>query len=134
MAEMLVRVVDKVNEDFYRNLRCTKRGMVIVVVPDGHVWSTQELTNPDWRIVKILGVPVHAVSEFVNGVPSDESNPHNKTRQRRAVKLNLDHPSLSAEVKAFVQDATRVVPFFTVPAALLNSVKTSIEPVLDPAV
>lgn len=46
--EVLIRVVDKgPNEDH------SKAGDVISVCPDGWQWSPAELTNPDWRIIRV---------------------------------------------------------------------------------
>ena len=57
MSEVLIRVVDKINlDDVDRNSMLLKRGDVVTIQPDGHNWGTQELSNPDWRIVRILGM------------------------------------------------------------------------------
>lgn len=46
--EALIRVVDKgPGEDH------SKAGDVIAVCPDGWQWSSAELTNPDWRIIRV---------------------------------------------------------------------------------
>ena len=46
--EALIRIVDKgVAED------CSKAGDVISICPDFWAWSAAELTNPDWRIVRV---------------------------------------------------------------------------------
>ena len=46
--EALIRVVDKgVAED------CSKAGDVISICPNAWAWSTSELTNPEWRIVRV---------------------------------------------------------------------------------
>lgn len=46
--EVLIRVVDKgVAED------CSKAGDVISICPNGWAWSPHELSNPEWRIVRV---------------------------------------------------------------------------------
>jgi hypothetical protein len=56
MAEVLIRVVDKVNPtDPAKDQLCFKAGDVIHVAPDGWGWGSEEVTNPDWRIVKLPG-------------------------------------------------------------------------------
>lgn len=57
MAEFAIRMVDKVNEDFYLDLGCGKRGDVISVCPDGWNWGTAERVSP-YRIVKIPGLVI----------------------------------------------------------------------------
>lgn len=56
MAEILLRVVDKTNEDKALDALCSKRGDVIVVKPDGWPWGTEELKSDVWRVVKLPGV------------------------------------------------------------------------------
>lgn len=53
MAELLIRVVDKVNDDPEKNAQCSKAGDVIVVCPDGWPWSAAERTEPFWRVVRV---------------------------------------------------------------------------------
>lgn len=54
MAEVLIRVVDKVHPtDAVLDRQLTKFGDVIHVAPDGWPWGSEELINPEWRIVKI---------------------------------------------------------------------------------
>ena len=48
MAEILLRVVDKGPSDI-----TSKAGDVLSVCPDSWAWSTEELTNPAWRIVSV---------------------------------------------------------------------------------
>lgn len=90
MCEMLVRVVDKVNDDPYLDAQCTKRGDVIAIQPDGWVWGTEELRNPEWRIIKIPGVPVVQAASFLG--PEMDLDPANPSRvlQRRAFRLDVD--------------------------------------------
>ncbi len=93
MAELLVRVVDKVHADFYLNCACTKRGDVIAVQPDGWAWGTGELEHPEWRIIALPGVDPSDLSGLL--APELDVNPKHpsKTLQRRAFKLDLDHPA-----------------------------------------
>lgn len=99
MAELLVRVVDKVNPDFYKNIQCTKRGDVILVQPDGWTWGKKELSNPDWRILALPGVdPADLSGLLARELPTDpKTDPKTwpKTLQRRAFKLDLDHQDVT---------------------------------------
>jgi hypothetical protein len=66
MAEILLRVVDRVNtESAVKDRQCTKAGDVIVIKPDGWPWGTKELINPDWRIVKLVGVDPKSIEDFL---------------------------------------------------------------------
>lgn len=49
--EFLIRIVDKGVQ-----IDASKAGDVIAAMPDGWAWSQAELTNPEWRIVSVLGV------------------------------------------------------------------------------
>lgn len=97
MAELLVRVVDKVNpNDPYLDAKCTKRGDVICVQPDGWVWGREEQTNPEWRIVRVPGLSVTQCLGFL--APEIDIDPQHpsKVLQRRAFKLDVDHPDFTA--------------------------------------
>jgi len=82
MAEMLLRVVDKINDtDDALNAQCTKRGDVIVICPDGWPWSETERTSPDWKIVKVPGVAVDDLTGFLAEEPGDRlTNPRLRRR------------------------------------------------------
>jgi len=97
MAELLVRTVDKINEDFYLNLQCTKRGDVIVVCEDGWSWGKDELNSDQHAIIKLPGVAVDDVAHLL--APEPQTDPHNPsaTLQKRLWKLDLDHPAAKAK-------------------------------------
>lgn len=95
MCELLVRTEDKINEDFYRNCQCTKRGDVIAVVEDDWNWGADELSHPFWTIIKMPGVSIEEANFLITPeMPTDPFNP-SKTLQRRAVRLNLDDQTLT---------------------------------------
>lgn len=108
MCEMLVRVVDKVNSDPYLNAKCTKRGDVITVQPDGWVWGKEEQKNPAWRIVKLPGVPVSQASAFLS--PEIETSPENPSRMLQSRGFRLDVDNLPASVVPVMADAKRRNP------------------------
>lgn len=105
--ELLVRVADKVNDDFYLNCKCSKRGDVIAAQPDGWRWGRDELTLPFWRIFVAPDMPEGDALALTS--PELETDPKNPSRtlQRYAFKLNLDDPSLPADVAAFIADDAR---------------------------
>ncbi len=108
MAELLVRVVDKVNRDsIYLDVACTKRGDVIAICVDGWQWGKEELANPDWRIVRLPGVDPEDLSGLL--APERDVDPKNpsKTLQRRAFKLDLDRAEIDkANLRTFFDDHT----------------------------
>jgi len=116
MAELLVRIVDKVNPDFYLNCGCTKRGHVIAAHPDGWAWGREERANPEWRILMVPDLSLNDVSVFL--APERNVNPRHPSRtlQRRAFKIDLDAlPS-------------------TLTAAAVLAAKVPCPPIADPAV
>ncbi len=134
MAELLVRVKDKINEDFYLNCQCTKAGDVICIQPDGWNWGREELKNPDWRIIKMPGVKESDLSAFLQPeLPVDPMNPP-KTLQRRAFRLHLD--GMPADVKACAADDTRQVAVIAtkLQAAHALALKVARPAIADPAV
>ena len=104
MCEMLVRVVDKVNEDLYLDAQCLKRGDVVVICPDGWNWSAAERKNPDWRIVQLPKVSELEASSFLGPeLDEDPANP-SKVLRRRAFKLDVDAVK---ELKDALKDDSR---------------------------
>lgn len=103
--ELLVQVTDKVNADFYLNCQCPKAGDVIAACPDGWVWGTQELANPDWRILVVPDLsPQDASTLTVPEKPVDPLHP-SATLQYRAFFIDLTHPAASALAPAIADSS-----------------------------
>lgn len=91
MCELLVRT---------KNKGTKMRGNVVVVMPDGHDWTPRERSNPDWRIIKVLGLSVEdaeslCAREYVEadvGIGREAS-----LKNLRKFFLNLDHPSMNRD-------------------------------------
>lgn len=133
MAELLVRVVDKVNrDDPYLDAKCLKRGDVVCVCPDGWKWSPAELKNPDWRVLHMPGLSVEKAEVFLGPeIDEDPKNP-SKMLRRRAFKIDLDSTLLPAGVKQATQDGAKVesklsVPLTEVAALALKVAKPRLE-------
>lgn len=93
MCELLVRIVDKVHPDPYIDANhSTKRGDVIVVRDDGHVWGQAEISNPDWIIIKVLGVSANDASVFVARELDDDAKHPSRVLQARMFRFDLDAP------------------------------------------
>ncbi len=138
MAQLLIRVVNKVNADFYLNTKCTKRGDVIVVQSDAWQWGSSELSNPDWRIIKHTELTVSEANAFLAAeVDTDPGSP-SKTLQRRAFKLDVDAAVIPQTIKDWLADSTRAVPILDLtPLITLNGVralKTAKAAIVDPNV
>ena len=136
MAELLVRVIDKVNEDFYLNLKCTKRGDVIVACPDGWAWGKEEVRDPNYRIFQIPDMTLSEALALCS--PEIDINPEtpSRTLQRRMAKLDLDNASLPTAIKDFLADGSRRVAALTVPLAIaeVRALKVVKPTVADPAI
>lgn len=106
MAELLVRVIDKINDDPVLNTKCMKRGDVVVVCPDGWGWSKEELTNPFWRIIKMPNLSMEEANRFLAPELDTDPNQPSKTLQRRAFKLDFN--ILPLTVKADIDSPIRL--------------------------
>lgn len=121
MAEILLRVVDKTNEDKALDAQCSKRGDVIVVKPDGWPWGREELKSDVWRIVKLPGVDPDSLRDLIEPLWTDEREP--QLVKKRAKKLDIDkleavllqkidetkQGDRKAEVSLTVQEATQLL-------------------------
>lgn len=83
--EVLIRVVDKgVAED------CSKAGDVISICADGWAWSSAELSNPDWRIIRVPILKAQA-----DAFLSRANNPLVKRRREWRIDFSkLPNPAL----------------------------------------
>jgi hypothetical protein len=90
MAELLVRVVDRVGANVYQDAKLTKRGDVIAVCPDGWPWGTTELANPEWRIVRVPGVAPEALAYLTAEEIESAETKGSRVLQRRAFKFDVD--------------------------------------------
>ena len=90
MAELLVRMVDKVNpNDYDLNLKCFKRGDVIDVHEDGWPWSAAEVLNPEWKIMYFPNGTMSAAESYL--VPELPTGPDDlSTKRLRGFYFDLD--------------------------------------------
>ena len=54
---------DKDSRGLDQRLMQTKAGDVVVIVPDGHQWGREEVSNPDWRVLQLPGLAAEALSD-----------------------------------------------------------------------
>ena len=134
MAELLVRVVDKVNtDDPLLDVKCLKRGDVVVVCEDGHPWGHEELANPDWRILHVPDMTVSEASAWLS--PERRSHPSENEHmlRRRAFAIDLDHHALS-EHRPFLQDHRRRNARHVVAAEAVRTAKHAKAKLEDPTI
>lgn len=117
---LVVRVKDKLPKTTDPKLYFGRphRGDVIETLPDDHQFSPRELTNPEWRFLRVPLVRAEG-----DALQSPELNPaHTKLMTwRRLRKLDLDSPSIPVALKAFLDDDTRKAPVMDVGKTMLLS-------------
>ena len=64
MAEAMIALTDKLPSTSPLYAKNHLALDIIVVCPDGWPWTPTELTNPDWRLIKIPGVDPAVISQF----------------------------------------------------------------------
>ena len=88
MAELLIKAVDATHIDPRKDLAgCYKRGDVVVVKPDGHVWGKEE-GLPKFVIVKIPGVTEAQAQKYLG--PEVNALALEETLTRRLWRVNVD--------------------------------------------
>jgi len=89
--EILVRVIDKEQPDPVLNPLVSKRGDLIVSMPDGHGWSELERTEDYWRIIRCPILQTHKETL------EQQKYFENKARRRREYSIDfskLPNPQL----------------------------------------
>jgi len=67
VAEILVKAVSADHPDPVKSVRgCYKRGMPVVVMPDGHPWGNEERL-PKFVVLRIPLVPVAKAQKYIAG-------------------------------------------------------------------
>jgi hypothetical protein len=114
MCKAVVMVVDKIGADPYVDARSFKRGDVVDVVEDDHVFGKEEANHPQWRIFSFPGVSASEMRGFMAHEPeTDPSNP-SAVLQLRAFGLDLtklkDDASFAAIMAARIRKPPLVDP------------------------
>ena len=64
MAEFLIKAISATHADTNKDKRvCYKRGDIVTIMPDGHVWGKEE-GLPKFVVVKIPGLTVDAAKKY----------------------------------------------------------------------
>jgi hypothetical protein len=135
VAELLVWVAEypKTGDPYVDRSR-PSAGCVITIQPDGWKWSKAELTNPDWRVVKLPGIPVEKLTQLTApdlGYLDPEAEKINKVLRRYTKAFDLPeldallvHPTkkedLKTEAKALplIQEVAKALPVLVDPAVI----------------
>ena len=104
--ELLVRIVDK----DVTQPACTRRGDVIAAQPDGWPWGCEELANPDWRIVTVIGLNGAEASMLLTRQPHRTADP-GEVLQARAFRLDLTHVEIATLTLSFFRAIVVRVPY-----------------------
>lgn len=132
MCEVLIRVLDKVNpNDPYLDCKLFKRGDIVTIQDDGWVWTPEEKSNPDWRIIKFTAIPLaQAISYLDPQLDVDKANPSRMLR-RRKFSFDIDNLTLPAAFRTWLADGTRAAPTRSIGltgAQLIGYMKTNTVP------
>ena len=121
MAELLIRTVDKTSSNLIDNATCTKRGDVIVVVPDGWNWSQIERTNPEWIIIRSK-LSVEEAKAYTEPPKKTDAE---KIVARRAIKIDLDSVKIPAQVKDSIDDINRLEAIIDIGAFDIKTIEVT---------
>ena len=91
MAELFVRLVDKVHPDPYRDVHCLKRGDVVVACPDGWSWGRLERASMDHLIVSVPALSLEEAQGMLGPELDVDSRQPSRVLRRRAARLDVDH-------------------------------------------
>jgi len=105
MCELLIKAVNVVNADADKDRRgCYKRGMVVVIMPDGHPWGAQE-GLPKFAVIKIPNITVGQATKYTqphviqDGFEADGTTPRMVVYRRRNWIIRWDDLPAAAQNK-----------------------------------
>lgn len=64
MAEILVKAVAASNSNPAKDAFCYKRGMCVIIMPDGHPWGLEERL-PKFAVIKVPLVSIAKVQKYI---------------------------------------------------------------------
>lgn len=135
MAEVLIRTQDKpLTGDPYIDRHRSRRGSVIVIMPDGHEWSAEERAAPFWYILSLPGISPHLLSQFTApdlGYSDEEAEKLNRVLRRWSSLVDyaglLDLLSKPARRRILREDPAQAL-------VLILALKVAAPVLIDPAV
>jgi len=113
MCEILLRVRDKESRDVGQRLIQNVAGDAVVIVEDGHRWGGAEVSNPDWRVLQMPGLPAAAVADLMESRPHWKDSDRISARKRQYIDVTdpwLRGVLASGQVIQFTEaDAARLL-------------------------
>lgn len=94
MAEVLIRLVDKKNDDPYLDAAASKMGDVVAVEEDGWAWSETERTHSEWLLLSVPDAVRDDFDSYLRPEPGDPTT--NRMLQRRGLKVDVNSLTLVA--------------------------------------
>ena len=92
--QLLIRTVDQINStDEIKNYQLMKRGDVIAVRDENHIWGSKELNNLDSIIIKVDLTKEQAESLVTPEFSNDLTK--NYILRKRGLKIDLDNLDLN---------------------------------------
>jgi hypothetical protein len=116
MCEILVRVIDKQSSSLFQRLNQNCAGDVVVIVEDGHLWGDAEVSNPEWRIFQLPGLPAAALSDMTQ--PRKNPKQEEKTTAKKRQYFNVEDDWLKKVILSGM-----VIKFTDLEAARLLTLK-----------
>jgi len=110
------------------------RGDVIAILPDAHVLSVREASNPDWRVFQVPQVDPIRLASFLavdTGYGDREAEKANRVLRRRAFRLDLE------TLEALLADNKKSQELLADPVkaeAYAMELLTAADELIDPAV
>ena len=124
MAQLLIRIRDRISGDPLRDAADWKRGDVIAVYQDDQAHGGDLAGHPDFRILVIPELSLEEakalLSEQVPG-PGDARLP----RPRRGFTFDMDDARLPVDLRRYLDDDGRARPSFTLrlPITVIRALK-----------
>lgn len=98
MAEILVKAVNATHSDTDKDRSgCYKRGMPVIIMPDGHSWGGEERL-PKFILIKVPGISVDLVKKYVDTQLSDSPDEDGRypIYRRRLWRIRLEDIPVAA--------------------------------------
>jgi hypothetical protein len=127
MCELAIMAVSHTNlADPIKDVRLHKAGDVVVAMPDGWAWGTDELSSPLFMIVKVPSLPL--IEGLALCTETQGNLMLNPMLPIRAFKLDLTLLPISLD------GVSRKVPFVTLTATQIRGAKAQKAPIANPLV